>query len=910
MHLRTARTRHRGMRRSRIAGVVALAVLGASGAGLAWGGTDERESTAVPSGWAVEVGDGRVLTWKSPTVVPMGDASVEFYAGERPLGVPKAEKDRRTFRLKVAAGALTDISALQVRVDGRRLDAPRRPLTVTAKDIGKAAPAAPNTVDPGRPGKYQTVTGEYSLGDVKLPGLTAPVEMQAVVVAPKNTYGPRPVVLFMHGRHSTCYAGPDLSEVTDDWPCAAGSKPIPSYRGFLPTQQLLGSKGYVTVSISANGINAQDGGSGYADDVDNGTEARSVLIGRHLAAWASWAGAGRDRAPDVVRSAAAADLSRVMLVGHSRGGQGANRAAIDSLTPARGGTKARWTVRGIVLIAPTSGGQNPASDVPSVVMMGGCDGDVYNLDGQMYVDASRDVGTTGALHSAVYMVGANHNFFNTEWTPGLSAAPSGDDSATPGDPVCSAGTATRLTAAQQMQAGSTYIAAAADVFINDDDRARPLLDGSGVRAPSADPATVLTAALGARRTTVLAPDQTMRVSGPARLCAEDTDCTPAGTGETFTHFIQLRSISTGRPDRNAVALSWTQAGQPVTLRPAAATATPGAQALTMRIIVPANSTGTRFGVAVTDRTGIRHDLGDTTLNGLPSAGNNVAGWAQEVRVPMHGVDAVASVVLVPRSQTGQAWLLDAAAWQPGLPAFQRTAPPRIDIGNATVDEGDSGVSTFHIPVTVTGDGSGQVRLYLDPHTFAPDSVKTWVATVHPGDHTLDVPAITVPGNHLFEGERRYTLTAAAVRGVLVGDYAGTLTVRDHNPPPTLSVAAPDVTVAEGDTLRWHLTLSEPAGIDVTVAAVAEAEAAAPELSGQDVNPAWLEEHRTRDLQPSQPLSVNRPLIEVVIPAGSVTTDIAIPTVADSTTEPPEHVKLTMYASLDQSLPRLTGTVNE
>ena len=50
---------------------------------------------------------------------------------------------------------------------------------------------------------------------------------------------------------------------------------MPSYRGYLQAQQLLASQGYVTVSISANGINGQD----YLDE-DGGAQARSSLV-RH-----------------------------------------------------------------------------------------------------------------------------------------------------------------------------------------------------------------------------------------------------------------------------------------------------------------------------------------------------------------------------------------------------------------------------------------------------------------------------------------------------------------------------------------------------------------------------------------------------------------------------------------------------
>ncbi|MYV70224.1 hypothetical protein GT043_30615, partial [Streptomyces sp. SID2131] len=63
--------------------------------------------------------------------------------------------------------------------------------------------------------------------------------------------------LFLHGRHATCYT-PGTEEATGAWPCPAGTREIPSHRGYLNAQKLLASQGYVTLSLSANGVNGQD----------------------------------------------------------------------------------------------------------------------------------------------------------------------------------------------------------------------------------------------------------------------------------------------------------------------------------------------------------------------------------------------------------------------------------------------------------------------------------------------------------------------------------------------------------------------------------------------------------------------------------------------------------------------------
>ena len=43
-----------------------------------------------------------------------------------------------------------------------------------------------------------------------------------------------------------------------EWPAQSGRLPIPSYRGYDYVGSILASQGYIVVSISANGISAND----------------------------------------------------------------------------------------------------------------------------------------------------------------------------------------------------------------------------------------------------------------------------------------------------------------------------------------------------------------------------------------------------------------------------------------------------------------------------------------------------------------------------------------------------------------------------------------------------------------------------------------------------------------------------
>ncbi|GGV82905.1 hypothetical protein [Streptomyces massasporeus] len=880
------------------------------------------DDNPLPPGWRIGgEGGSRELVWRAPKAVPMGDARVEFRTGDRLLGVPKPAKDGRTFRLALDQTRPKQLRDLQVTAAGRRLDAgAEAPHESGSRGARMPEQAPANGVDPGKPGSYRTVTGKYDLDPVRLPGFDTPVEMTAEVVAPKGAAGKRPLALFLHGRHFTCYKPGSEDDVTGDWPCAGGYKPIPSHLGYLRDQRLLASQGYVTVSISANGINAQDG-----EAEDAGAQARSSLVRRHLARWADW-NAHRSSAPAVVRQAPKADLSRVLLVGHSRGGEGVNRAAMDSLYPppaAEDGYRGpvRWKVRGTVLIGPTIFGQNPVADVPSVTLLPGCDGDVSDLQGEDFVDGTRGIGRGTALHSAVYMVGANHNYFNSEWTPGEAVAPAEDDFRTdpeqPADPVCAPGAATRLTAAQQHKAGATYIATAARLFLAGDDRVRPLLDGSGKRAPSADPARVLTHAVGGRRSGGFLPDGGAKVTG-ARLCsAIDPDpavaCLGPETPGSSPHFASWETErETGR---SAVDLTWSAPGRAARVTPAKPLSLRGSQKLALRVFVPPNTTGTKFDVSVTDSSDRRVKLGSVRVDGLPGSANTASYWAQELRVPLSaatraGLDLghVKSLELTPRSRTGRAWLMDAWGWAPGTSAVKAATLPRVDVGRTIVKEGDLGTRTYRIPVEISGRGSGQVRVYV----LDPDSGRAGnrLVTVRSGSHAIDVP-VEVKGDTAYGEDVEHDIAVKAVHNAVVGKYRGGITVENDDPEPVITLSPVADRVTEGGPLTWRLSVDAPAAVDlyepVRVLPVTEG----AELSTKDVDPQWLKEWSGDVPDPERPLSDAHLWLWLHIPPGSTGVDFDVPTVRDQVAEPAESMRLALTDRNAEPLPGrpvLTGTV--
>ena len=211
------------------------------------------------------------------------------------------------------------------------------------------------------------------------------------VVGPVGATGDLPLVVLLHGYNASCWNPADGSSTTD-WPCTEEYEPIPSWEGFTYLQERLASQGFLTVSLSAHGVNVMASNLGFGA----GAAERAALVNHHLDAWASSDVPGMEAWPDV-------DMDSVLLVGHSRGGEGVDQAV------AHRPSSARWSVAGEVLIAPTAFLPAERGFAPVVTLTGYCDGDVGPGAQQRFVDRPADA---AMLRSSIILDGANHNFFN------------------------------------------------------------------------------------------------------------------------------------------------------------------------------------------------------------------------------------------------------------------------------------------------------------------------------------------------------------------------------------------------------------------------------------------------------------------------------------------------------------------
>src|SRR5215212_11567249 len=86
--------------------------------------------------------------------------------------------------------------------------------------------------DPAAPGSSAVTREEYNFGDTAFTpsDFPGPVELRASIHYPTNLpAGPYPVIVFLHGRHATCFKG---GSQLLQWPCTNGALTIPSFQGY------------------------------------------------------------------------------------------------------------------------------------------------------------------------------------------------------------------------------------------------------------------------------------------------------------------------------------------------------------------------------------------------------------------------------------------------------------------------------------------------------------------------------------------------------------------------------------------------------------------------------------------------------------------------------------------------------
>jgi len=351
-----------------------------------------------------------------------------------------------------------------------------------ARETAEAPPVAVRTTvdapNPSEPGNFEVGTLFYGSGDdrrrsefgAKVDLKTDPVDATPLVSAsgwkanlresywgfgldrfPRNGRvwhpagdGPFPLVLIVHGNDN-------MTEAAD--------------AGYGYLGELLASRGYIAVSVDECffGTYFMAGGLGGEND------ARAWLLLKHLELWRDWNNVAGNPFSGRV------DLSKVALIGHSRGGEAvAHAAAFNRLKHYPDDAMVEFDfdfdIRALVSIAPSDRQYEPAGkpteleDVSFLLLQGAHDADVSYILGVRQFQRVTFSQLGPWFKSLLYIERANHSQFNTEWGRVDAGMPMGH----------LLNTAPLLDADEQREIARVYISAFLDVTLRGDDRFRSM----------------------------------------------------------------------------------------------------------------------------------------------------------------------------------------------------------------------------------------------------------------------------------------------------------------------------------------------------------------------------------------------------------------------------------------------------
>ncbi len=886
--------------------------------------------------WRIEpVAKGYRVTLRLDEPAPMRDALPLIAVNGVPVGVAKQSPDRRSVTLVSPDPSLLKAKDVRLVWSGDPIAGKKSKNlaggVTTDNDWLKAPLGPPLAVDPGATGKYPVDETGYDLGNqaVFLPGLGQKSEVVGKVYSPRGALGARPLVIFLHGRHQVCYGEP-TEEPTAPWPCAKGEKPIPSYRGYDGPARALASNGYQVVSISANAVNAYDGGV-----FDWGAQARAELILDHLALWKKWSTVGGG--PFGTKFIGKVNLQNVGLMGHSRGGEGVARAAV--LNADRGG---QYGIRAVLPLAPTDFARATVPGVAMSVILPYCDGDVSDLQGQKFYDDTRySVTRDAATRSTVTILGANHNFFNTEWTPGQSEAPSDDDWWGEDDDKlapCGAKYAGRLTAKEQQAVGTAYVAGFFRLQLGHETKLLPLLDGSNAHPASAGRAVVRVvsqapeasrrdvnrldkalpagAITGSVKATVCAgTDEAARAQADACLKTDSDSDSPHWTTAAFTPNTPTTAVTkvTWTGKNGVVRLNLTPAQRDVrrysvlTFR---ATPDPSGAPKTDLTVRVVDGKGRAAVVPVSAVSDALLRMPGTPDRGLPK------NLLRTVRIPtssLKGIDLrdVRAVELrTDKVASGSVFVSDMAFSTPGLGKSAPARLPRVSASSVgTMQEGDAGTKNVDFWLTLSRPSPRPVSVYAESSGDLGTSVGSVVKHLlfRPGQLKQKI-TVPVTGNTRDSFDLVFSLVLSVPQEALLGQSFGNAEVIDDDPTPTLT-AGPATAAENAGMLKFPLKLSAPTDKFVWLAgelkdgtAVIGKDFTVPGDDGPAPNP-------------QQGVRVDPPDRAVYgqIEPGQTTADIEVALVDDKVKEKTETftVGLTEEDGADFKLPAtLTGTITD
>jgi hypothetical protein len=827
-------------------------------------------------GWTVTQGaGGYVVTVTLPTPLPVGDDSPVLVADGKEIGPAVQSANGLTLTVTTTDPAVATAKNITWQWSTGATGSSAAPAASPHSTPGASAPNRAATKgagpalskDPSAPGPYPYKTAVYNFGAQAIPlanigGVRG--EVQGKIYLP-TAGGPHPLVIFMHGRHSTCY-NVTTNVAANIWPCPSGDAEIPSYAGYDGAGDALASDGYTVVSISANAINAND--NQHAPD--DGAVARGQLILDTLA-WLKKANAGQpvsfydaatSQTVDLNQALAgtgmtAADLigsmnfSDIGLMGHSRGGEGAATAAV-----LNEGLAHPWDIKSVFMLAPIDFTRTTVPDVITTTLLPYCDGDVSDQQGQHFYADSRDAFSDNVLRSDIWVMGANHDFFNTYWTPPFPGAAddwtTGRQSAT--DPVCglNAPSTMRLSQTQEYSAGTAYIAGFFELTLGGQQQFRPMFDGTGAEPPSvasvADVRTVAQEPASMRDDITsfagTSPSITTSGSATATICADQSGRTvpvslpPCATGLTNQQvpYWTPAHFAPNVPLNQMTHLTWTDGtGELSVAIPPGKRNVSRYQEMTVNMSPDASvATGTDMTLSVSDGKGHTYStlvssLSKWAVTRMPSSTSTLLGKIvlQQIHLPTATLKAAGldlnditdvsfrAAAGADGTPSGGEYLQDLTFDSKGLGTPDPGSRLTVNVASTNVQE-STGPSANEVAVylsrpaaaavttylTVIGSAAGDVGLAMQPVTFKPGQTC----------QTAQIP-VTGSTNPSATPTTSYTIAVSDPGNAVLGngDF-GTVTVA-ANAVTSGTLAPPDG--VQGDACAELAALSHPGKLTVS-----------------------------------------------------------------------------------------------
>lgn len=310
--------------------------------------------------------------------------------------------------------------------------------------INAAALSASNVVplrlpDPSQPGPYAVRTLTYGNGDdrrrpeygAEVNLRTTPVDGSALLEGwtglRRAYWGFGPQTLPLNGR--VWYPEPSMGVAEGgDGPfplvlIVHGNHPMEDYSdaGYSYLGELLASQGFIVASVDQNFFNlSMSADLTILAPLKNENDARGWLLLEHIRQWQIW-----NSTPDNPFYGRV-DLDAIGLIGHSRGGEAVAIAAAFNRLPYHPDNASvtfdyDFNIRAVAAIAPVDGQYKPGDrslpleDVNYLALHGAHDMDVVSFLGMRQYTRLDFGGDQSYFKAALYIYGANHGQFNSDW---------------------------------------------------------------------------------------------------------------------------------------------------------------------------------------------------------------------------------------------------------------------------------------------------------------------------------------------------------------------------------------------------------------------------------------------------------------------------------------------------------------